>query len=55
MKSSIRAKLAWAFGLLALIVLLVSGFAFKELKDANDEFELFVTGINARLAISLLA
>lgn len=52
MNTSVRSKLAWAFGLLALIVLVVSGFAFKELKDANDEFENFVSGINARLAVA---
>jgi methyl-accepting chemotaxis protein len=45
---SVRARLTWAFGGLALMVLLVAGLALKELGDANSRFENFVNGINQR-------
>lgn len=46
---TVRAKLSWAFGGLAAIVLAVSGLAVKSLGEANDRHEEFVKGINARL------
>ncbi|MBK1712918.1 methyl-accepting chemotaxis protein [Rubrivivax gelatinosus] len=46
---TVRAKLTWAFGLLALVVLLVSGFAIKSLSDADRRFDGFVNGITERL------
>lgn len=47
-KLTLRAKLAYAFGLLALIVVLVCCFAVKMLADANDRLENIVHGIGAR-------
>ena len=44
---TVRAKLAWSFGALALMILLVSGFAAKMLDGANTRFEAFTHGINA--------
>ncbi|PQV55068.1 methyl-accepting chemotaxis protein [Paraburkholderia sp. BL21I4N1] len=49
---SVRAKLTGAFGVLAAIVLIVSGIALKALNDANDRFSGFVSGINARAAMA---
>jgi methyl-accepting chemotaxis protein-1 (serine sensor receptor) len=49
---TVRAKLAWAFGGLAMMVLLVSGFALKTLADANNQFENYVKGINARATLA---
>ena len=46
---TVRAKLTWAFGLLALVVLLISGFALKSLSDANQRFDDFVHGIAERI------
>jgi len=46
---TVRAKLTWAFGLLALTVLLISCFAVKSLSDANQRFEGFVNGIAERV------
>ncbi len=46
---TVRAKLTWAFGLLALVVLLVSGFALKSLSDAHQRFDSFVNGITERV------
>jgi methyl-accepting chemotaxis protein len=45
---TVRAKLAWAFGGLSLLVLLIAGLAVKTLGDANERFEGYVNGINAR-------
>ncbi len=45
---SVKAKLSAAFGLLATVVLIVSGISLKELNDANDRFSGYVSGINAR-------
>ena len=49
---TVRAKLTWAFGLLALVVLLVSGFALKSLSDANQRFEVFINGVTKRVDIA---
>jgi methyl-accepting chemotaxis protein-1 (serine sensor receptor) len=48
---SIRTKLTWAFGALATMVLLISGFAWKALTTSNDNLEHFVNGVNARAAM----
>ncbi|MGC2970414.1 methyl-accepting chemotaxis protein [Paraburkholderia aspalathi] len=45
---TVKAKLAIAFGLLTIVVLVVSGISLKALNDANDRFYGFVNGINAR-------
>ena len=46
---TVRAKLTWAFGLLALVVLLISGFALKSLSEAHQRFDGFVNGIAERV------
>ena len=46
---TVRFKLAWAFGLLALVVLLISSFALKALSDANQRFDSFINGISVRV------
>ncbi|MDR3368666.1 methyl-accepting chemotaxis protein [Rhodoferax sp.] len=45
---TVRAKLTWAFGGLAFLVLLVAGMAIKTLGNAEANFENYVNGINAR-------
>ena len=45
---TVRGALSIAFGLLAIVVLIVSGMSLKSLNDANDRFYGFVNGINAR-------
>jgi methyl-accepting chemotaxis protein-1 (serine sensor receptor) len=45
---TVRAKLGAAFGALAILVLLVAGISWKALSDANNAFDNYVTGINAR-------
>ncbi len=45
---SVRAKLSLAFGALSALVLLIAGLSVKTLGDANERFEVFVNGINAR-------
>jgi methyl-accepting chemotaxis protein len=45
---TVRTKLALAFGVLALMVLLVAGLSVTMLADANGRFESYVSGINAR-------
>ncbi|HEX5786286.1 MAG TPA: MCP four helix bundle domain-containing protein, partial [Burkholderiaceae bacterium] len=47
---TVRAKLTWAFGVLAAMVLLIGSMAIRQLGVANDEFQNFVEGIYARLA-----
>jgi methyl-accepting chemotaxis protein len=53
--SSVKAKLSWSFGLLAAMVLIVSGFSLKALDDANGRFAGYVAGIGARadMAVSV--
>lgn len=46
---TVRAKLTVAFGLLAGLVVLVSGLALHALSDANDKFALYVHGVTARV------
>jgi methyl-accepting chemotaxis protein len=45
---TVRAKLAGSFGLMAVVVLLISGFAMKSLSDATQRFDAFVNGIAER-------
>jgi methyl-accepting chemotaxis protein-1 (serine sensor receptor) len=45
---SVKAKLTGAFGVLAAVVLIVSGISLKSLNDANDRFASFLSGVNAR-------
>ncbi|WP_114814315.1 methyl-accepting chemotaxis protein [Paraburkholderia kururiensis] len=47
-KMTVRARLAWTFGLLAGLVLLVSGLALNALGSANDRFAEYVSGASAR-------
>ncbi|WP_233857447.1 methyl-accepting chemotaxis protein [Paraburkholderia sp. HD33-4] len=49
---SVKAKLTGAFGVLAAIVLIVSGISLKALNDANDRFANFVSGVNARANVA---
>ncbi|BBA38993.1 MULTISPECIES: methyl-accepting chemotaxis protein [Burkholderia] len=49
---SIRTKLLGGFGLLAAIVVIVSGMALKALSDTNAEFSRYMNGINARATVS---
>ncbi|ASW03481.1 methyl-accepting chemotaxis protein [Paraburkholderia aromaticivorans] len=45
---SVKARLAWAFGVLAALVLVVSGLSLKALSDSNDRFSAYISGANAR-------
>jgi hypothetical protein len=47
---TVRAKLTWAFGVLSMMVLLVSGLAMNALGNANGQFENYVGGISERAA-----
>jgi len=49
---SIKTKLLGGFGLLAAVVVIVSGMALKALSDTNAEFSRYMNGINARAAVS---
>ena len=53
-KLTVRGKLTWAFGGLAFLVLLVAGLSIKFLGDANQRFESYITGINARASTAHL-
>lgn len=52
---TIKAKMLGGFGVLAAIVLIVSGMALKALSDTNDEFSRYMTGINARANVAAQA
>jgi methyl-accepting chemotaxis protein len=45
---TVKAKLSAGFGVLAAIVLVVSGLSVKALNDSNDRFSSYVAGISAR-------
>jgi len=45
---TVRAKLAAAFGILAILVMVVAGLSLKSLADSNERFSGYVHGINAR-------
>ncbi|KVF16183.1 chemotaxis protein [Burkholderia cepacia] len=47
-RMSIKTKLLGGFGLLAAVVVIVSGVALKALSDTNAEFSRYMNGINAR-------
>ncbi len=49
---TLRARLSWTFGLLAVISLIVSGIALKALADANERFDHYVHGVHARSTVS---
>ncbi|MDR0243744.1 MAG: methyl-accepting chemotaxis protein [Burkholderia sp.] len=49
---SIKTKLLGGFGLLAAVVVIVSGMALKALSDTNAEFSRYMNGINARATLS---
>ena len=49
---TVRAKLTLAFGMLAGLVLLVSGLSLKALADANARFANYIQGINARASLA---
>lgn len=44
----VKTKLTGAFGILAVLVLIVSGLSLKSLNDAHDRFAGYISGINAR-------
>ena len=50
--TSVKARLALTFGVLAFIVLLVAGLSIESLYEANARFEGYVAGINARAAMA---
>jgi methyl-accepting chemotaxis protein len=45
---TVKAKLSAGFGVLAAIVLVVSGLSVKALNDSNERFSSYVAGISAR-------
>ena len=45
---TVKAKLSAGFGVLAAIVLVVSGLSVKALNDSNGRFSGYVAGISAR-------
>jgi methyl-accepting chemotaxis protein-1 (serine sensor receptor) len=45
---SVKARLTGAFGVLAALVLVVSGLSLKALRDSNDRFSDYISGANAR-------
>jgi len=47
-KMTVRARLGWTFGGLALLVLLVALLAIQALSEANTRFENYVYGTSAR-------
>ncbi|WP_063551719.1 methyl-accepting chemotaxis protein [Burkholderia territorii] len=49
---TIKTKLLGGFGLLAAVVVVVSGMALKALSDTNDEFSRYMNGVNARANLS---
>ncbi|WP_206955904.1 methyl-accepting chemotaxis protein [Trinickia acidisoli] len=49
---TVRLKLTVAFGLLTILVLIVSGLALSSLDAANARFDGFVKGINARARLA---
>ncbi|WP_088511521.1 methyl-accepting chemotaxis protein [Burkholderia ubonensis] len=49
---TIKAKLLGGFGLLAAVVVIVSGMALKALSDTNDEFSRYMNGVNVRAGLS---
>ena len=49
---TIKARLTIAFGLLALMVALVSALALRALESANDNLDHFVTRVNARARLA---
>jgi len=49
---TVRAKLTTAFGALAVMVLLVSGFALNALSTIDERFSSYVNGINARATVA---
>ncbi|CAE6955429.1 methyl-accepting chemotaxis protein [Paraburkholderia nemoris] len=51
-KMTLRGKLTVAFGLLVLLVLLVSGLALQSLSNTNEHFKTYVDGIAARAALA---
>ncbi|KWI45242.1 chemotaxis protein [Burkholderia pseudomultivorans] len=51
-RMTIKAKLLGGFGLLAAIVMIVSGMALKALSDTNDEFSRYMNGVNARARLA---
>ena len=49
---NIRAKLSLAFGLMAVMVLVVAGLSLKSLGDSNTRFTAYLSGINARATMA---
>lgn len=49
---TVRARLTYAFGGLAILVLLVAGLSLKALADANTSFNHYLTSINARAGLA---
>ncbi|VWD42694.1 chemotaxis protein [Burkholderia lata] len=51
-RMSIKTKLLGGFGLLAAVVVIVSGMALKALSDTNAEFSRYMNGVSARANMS---
>jgi len=49
---TVRSKLGWAFGILTLLVMIVSGLSLKSLSSANDRFSSYVNGLDARVKMA---
>ena len=50
--STVKAKLAWSFGTLIVIVLAISFISVKALSDANDEFSHYISSISVRARLA---
>jgi methyl-accepting chemotaxis protein-1 (serine sensor receptor) len=49
---TVKTELTAGFGLVAAMVVMVSGLSLKSLGDANDRFETYVNGIDARAYVA---
>jgi len=47
----VKAKLALGFGVLSVVVFIVSGLSLKALSESNDRFSSYVHGINGRAEV----
>jgi methyl-accepting chemotaxis protein-1 (serine sensor receptor) len=49
---TVRAKLTWAFGILAVLVLLVAGLAIQTLSEGQQRFDNYVNGVAFRVSVA---
>ncbi|AXL50429.1 chemotaxis protein [Paraburkholderia caffeinilytica] len=50
---TVKAKLATGFGLIAAMVMIVSGFSMKALNDSNERFLGYLSGVSARADMTM--